>query len=145
MRAGREDGCGQVYDQEANLVLFKDEYVVSKDNGFVGSNCPEAPYPVTEADIYLTNWRFVALGPMRTLVDVDRVQMGTRGHLAVGQSRPACDFLEVYLDEVKEFKKSLMGELKLRMKLGTVEVSGVSKPFKAELSKALDWYLKSSR
>jgi len=145
MRAGREDGCGQVYDQQANLVLYQDEYVVSKDKGFVESNCPEAPYPVTEADVYLTNWRFVALGPLKTLVEVDRVQMGTRAHLAVGQSTCACDFLEVYLDEVKEFKKSLMGELKLRMKVGTVEVQGVSKPFRAELTKALDWYLKSKR
>ena len=145
MRAGREEGSGQVYDQQANLVLFKDEYVVSKDKGFVGSNCPEAPYPVTEASIYLTNWRIVALGPIGTQVEVDRVQTGTHAHLTVGQSRMACDFLEVYLDEVKEFKKSLMGELKLRMKVGTVEISGVSKPFKTELSKALDWYLKSHR
>ena len=50
-----------------------------------------------------------------------------------------------YLDEVKEFKKSLLGELKLRMRVGMVEISGVTKAFRTELVKALDWYIRSRR
>ena len=147
MRAGREDGCGQIYDRDANVLLYQDEYVVAKDKGFVSSNCPEAPYPVTEADVYLTNWRFVALGPMKPFVDVQTVSDGTARHLSVapGGYQCACDYLELFLDEVREVKKSLLGELKLRMKVGTVEMSGLSKPFRNEIAKALEWYLSVKR
>jgi hypothetical protein len=143
MRSGREDGCGQVYDQDANVLLYQDEYVVSKNKCFVGSNSPEAPFPVTEVDLHLTNWRLVALGPKESVVDVRTVVAGTHSHLSVvpATDRCACDFLELYLDEVREFKKSLMGELKLRLRVGTVEISGLGKPFRTELIKALDWYL----
>ena len=147
MRSGREDGCGQVYDQEAQLLLYHDEYVVSNDKGFVSSNCPEAPFPLIEADLHLTNWRLVALGPKQSVVDVHTVSEGTARHLSVLPStgRCACDYLMLYLDEVREFKKSLLGELKLRMTVGTVELSGLGKPFRAELAKALDWYLTPKR
>ncbi len=147
MRAGREDGCGQIYDADANVMLYQDEYVVSKDNGFVASNCPDAPYPVTEADVFLTNWRIVALGPMKAHVDVQTVTAGTHSHLSVvpGGAVCACDYLEIFLDEVREVKKTLLGELKLRMQVGTVEISGLTKPFRTELFKALEWYLTPRR
>jgi hypothetical protein len=147
MRSGREDGCGQVYDQDANVLLFQDEYVVAKDEGFIGSNCPSAPFPITETQLFLTNWRLVALSDPQTVVNVQRVAEGTHAHLTVlpGSSECACDYLEVYLDEVREFKKSLLGEIKLRMQVGTVELTGLSKPFRAELAKALDWYLTSHK
>jgi hypothetical protein len=143
MRSGREDGCGQVYDQDANVLLYQDEYIVSRAKGFIGSNCPEAPFPVTETEIFLTNWRLVALGPKEAHVEVNQVKSGTHSHFTVipGGSECACEFLEVYLDEVREFKKTLLGELKLRLRVGTVELSGLEKPFRVELVKALDWYL----
>ena len=142
MRSGREDGCGHVYDQGANVLLYQDEYVVSKDKAFVSSNCPDAPYPLTEADLYLTNWRLVAIGPKGSHVDVQTVTSGTQQHLSVvGDATCACEYIEVYLDEVREFKKTLLGELKLRLQVGMVEISGLSKPFRVELAKALEWYL----
>jgi hypothetical protein len=143
MRAGREDGCGQVYDQDAQPLLYQDEYIVSQDKAFVGSNVPEAPYPLTEADIYLTNWRLLAIGEPHAHVDVQAT--GSQHYAVIGGSECACEYLEVFLDEVREFKKSLLGELKLRMQVGTVEISGLSKPFRAELGKALDWYLTPKR
>jgi len=147
MRAGREDGSGQVYDQDANLLMYQDEYVVSKDNGFVASNCPDAPFPIVEATVYLTNWRLVALGPMTSHVDVQTVSAGTHSHLSVvpGGVRSAAPYLEIFLDEVREFKKTLLGEIKLRMQVGTVELTSVSKPFRVELAKALEWYLTPKR
>ena len=147
MRAGREDGCGQIYDADGTVLLYQDEYVVSKDKGFVASNCPDAPYPMTEADVYLTNWRIVAMGPMKTHMDVQTVTAGTHSHLSVvpGGTTLAADYLEVFLDEVREVKKTLLGELKLRMQVGTVEISGLTKPFRTELIKALEWYLTPKR
>jgi hypothetical protein len=147
MRSGREDGCGQVYDQDANLLLFTDEYVVSKDRGFIGSNSPNAPFPVTETDLVLTNWRLVALGDMQPVMNVERIGTGAHAHLTVvpGSKANACEFLEVYLDEVRDLKKTLLGELKLRMQVGTVEMSGMTKAFRVELVKALDWYLTSNK
>ncbi|NIP34372.1 MAG: hypothetical protein GWN18_05490, partial [Thermoplasmata archaeon] len=70
MRSGREDGCGQVYDQEANPLLYQDEYIVSRDKAFVASNCPDAPFPLTETECYLTNWRLLAIGEPEAYVDV---------------------------------------------------------------------------
>ncbi len=146
MRSGREDGCGQVYDQDARPLLYQDEYIVVQDRAFVASNCPEAPYPLIEANVYLTNWRFLAIGDPRAHVDVGTVGYGTARHYAVvGQTDWACEYLEVYLDEVREYKKSLLGELKLRMGVGTVELTELPKPFKVELTKALDWYLTPKR
>ena len=145
MRSGREDGCGQVYDQDANVLLYQDEYVVVKEKGFISSNCPDAPYPLTESELYLTNWRLIALGPQGTYHSVDTVSDGMHQHYTVGGGECACDFLEVYLDEVKELKKSLLGELKLRMIVGQVELTGLSKPFRSELVKALEWYLTPRR
>lgn len=147
MRAGREDGCGQVYDQDANLLMYQDEYVVSKDDGFITSNCPEAPFPIIEATVYLTNWRLVALGQMTSHVDVQTVTSGTHSHLSVvpGGFKCVAPYLEIFLDEVREFKKTLLGEIKLRMQVGTVELSSISKPFRVELAKALEWYLTARR
>jgi hypothetical protein len=147
MRAGREDGCGQVYDQDANLLMYQDEYVVSRDDVFITSNCPEAPFPIIEATVYLTNWRLVALGQMVNHVDVQTVTSGTHSHLSVvpGGVKCAASYLEIFLDEVREFKKSLLGEIKLRMQVGTVDISSVSKPFRVELFKALEWYLTPRR
>lgn len=147
MRAGREDGCGQVYDQDANLLMYQDEYIVSKDNVFIASNCPEAPFPIIEATVYLTNWRLVALGPLTNHVEVQTVTAGTHSHLTVvpGGAQCAAPYLEIFLDEVREFKKTLLGEIKLRMQVGTLEISSVSKPFRVELFKALEWYLTPKR
>ena len=146
MRAGREDGCGQVYDQEAKPLLYQDEYIVIEEKAFVASNCPDAPYPLTEANCFLTNWRFLAIGPPRSHMDVQTTQARGHAHYAVvGQTDCACDFLEVYLDEVREIKRTLLGEVKLRMKMGMVEITELPKPFRKELQKALEWYLKSNR
>jgi hypothetical protein len=147
MRAGREDGLSQVYDVEANPLLYQDEYIVTQDKCFIGCNAPDAPFPVTEVQLFLTNWRLVALGEKEPLVHVDTVMEYGQQHYRV---RPegeqfACSFLEVYLDEVREFKKSLLGELKLRLNVGTVEISDLPKPFRVELIKALDWYLTPNR
>ena len=147
MRTGREDGLSQVYDGEANPLLYQDEYIVTQDKCFVGSNSPDAPFPVTEVQLYLTNWRLVALGEKEPLVHVDTVMEYGQQHYRVrpeGQQY-ACPYLEVYLDEVREFKKSLLGELKLRLQVGTVEISDLAKPFRVELVKALDWYLTPNR
>jgi hypothetical protein len=146
MRAGREDGCGQVYDQEANPLLYQDEYIVIQDKAFVASNCPDAPYPLTEANCYLTNWRFLAIGDPQAHVDVQTTQSHGYSHYAVvGQTDCACDYLEVYLDEVREVKKTLLGELKLRMQVGTVDITELPKAFRKELQKALEWYLTPKR
>ena len=146
MRSGREDGCGHVYDQEANPLLYQDEYIVSQDKAFVTSNCPDAPFPLIEAECYLTNWRLLAIGEPSAHVDVQTTQSGGYSHYAVvGQTDCACEYLEIYLDEVREFKKSLLGELKLRMSVGTVEITELAKPFKKELQKALEWYLTPRR
>jgi len=145
MRAGREDGYGQVYDQNAQVLLYQDEHVVSTDKAFVTSNSPAAPFPVTETDLFLTNWRLIALGKPEAHVDVARVGEGMHQHMSVASTITACDFLEVYLDEVMEYKKSLLGELKLRMRVGMVEMTGLSKPFRSELLQALDWYLTPKR
>jgi hypothetical protein len=147
MRAGREDGSGQVYDPDANLLMYQDEYVVSTDSCFITSNCPEAPFPIIEATVYLTNWRLVALGPLVSHVDVQTVSAGTHSHLSVvpGGVKSVAPYLEIFLDEVREFKKTLLGEIKLRMQVGTIEISSVSKPFRVELSKALEWYLTPKR
>jgi len=146
MRAGREDGCGQVYDQDANPLLYQDEYIVVQDKAFVASNCPDAPYPLTEASCFLTNWRFLAIGEPRAHVDVQSTKGQGHAHYAVvAQTDCACDFLEIYLDEVREIKKTLLGELKLRMNVGTVEITELPKPFKKELKKALEWYLTAKR
>ena len=146
MRSGREDGCGQVYDQEANPLLYQDEYIVSQDKAFVASNCPEAPMSLTEANCYLTNWRFLAIGEPQAHVDIETTRSHGHDHYAVvGQTECACEYLEVYLDEVREFKRSLLGELKLRLQVGTVEITELSKPFRKELHKALEWYIKPGR
>lgn len=145
MRAGKDDGFGQVYDQEARVILYQDEYVVSEDKGFVSSSCRDAPFPLTEGQVFLTNWRLVVLGPSEAQIHVDRVSDLSHSGLRVRPelSQSVCSFLEVYLDEVTEFKKSLLGELKLKLAGGSVEVSGISKPFRVELLKALEWYKKS--
>lgn len=146
MRSGLEDGCNQVYDQEANPLLYQDEYIVSTDNAFVASNCPEAPFALAEVTCYLTNWRFLAIGEPKAHVDVQRTSAHGYDHYAVvGQTDCACDYLEVYLDEVREFKRTLLGELKLRMNVGTVEITELAKPFRKELLKALEWYLTPNR
>ena len=84
---------------------------------------------------------------MKPFVDVQTVAEGTQRHLSVtpGGFGCACNYLEVFLDEVREVKKSLLGEMKLRMKVGTVDMSGMSKPFRSELAKALEWYLTVKR
>ncbi len=146
MRAGREDGCGQVYDVDANPMLYQDEYIVSQDKAFVASNCPDAPYPLTEANCYLTNWRFLAIGEPQSHVDVQTTQShGYSRYAVVGQTDCACEFLEVYLDEVREVKRTLLGELKLRMSVGTVDITELAKVFRKELQKALEWYLTPKR
>ena len=146
MRSGREEGCGHVYDQQANPLLFQDEYIVTQEKAFVASNCPEAPFPISEVTCYLTNWRFLAIGEPQAHVDVQRTSAHGYDHYAVvAETDCACEFLEVYLDEVREFKRSLLGELKLRMTVGTVEITELSKPFRKELMKALEWYLTPNR
>jgi hypothetical protein len=146
MRSGREDGANQVYDQEAKPLLYQDEYVVVSDKAFVASNVPEAPFPLTEANCYLTNWRFLAIGEPQAYVDVQRTSsIGYSHYAVVGETDCACDYLEVYLDEVREFKRTLLGELKLRMVVGTVDLTELSKPFRKELLKALEWYIHPGR
>ena len=144
MRAGREDGYGYIYDEECKLLLYQDEYVVTKEKGFVASDSPHAPFPVTEGELMLTNWRLVCLGPTRQEVHVDTVQTLSHRGMRVRPelSHPICDYLEIYLDEVKDFKKTLLGEIKLSVSRGSVEVSGITKEFRSELLKALEWYSK---
>ncbi len=147
MRAGREDGFGYIYDKDCELLLYQDEYVVSQEKGFVTSDSPLAPFPVTEGELMLTNWRLVCLGPSRQEVHVDTVQTLSHRGMRVRPelSHPICDYLEIYLDEIRDFKKTLLGEVKLSVLRGAVEVSGVSKEFRSELLKALDWYSRSKR
>jgi hypothetical protein len=147
MRAGREDGYGHIYDAKCKPMLYQEEYVVTQQKGFVQCDCPEAPLPITEGDLYLTNWRLVALGPMAQDFAIDTVTFASHAGARIRPdlSHPVCDYLEIYLDEVLEAKKSLLGDVKLYVRRGTVDLSGTTKEFKSELLKAVEWYQRSRR
>lgn len=147
MRAGKEEGLEQVYDDEGHVILYQDEYIVSQEQCICGSSVPRVHFPLTEGTLHLTNWRIVMLGKMETLVEVDTVSESIhRGmRLRPELERKVCPFLEVYLDEVTEYKKTLLGEVKLTVGQGTVDISNLSKQLRGELLKALDWYLKSRK
>lgn len=147
MRSGREEGFGHVYDAKGKPMLFQEEYVVKQNKCFVSSDCPEAPLGLMEGEVYLTNWRILALGPLKQVIVTDTLASGTyhAARIRHDLSKPACDFLEVYLDEIRDMKKTLLGDLKLFVPRGCIDVGGSSKEFRAELMKAVEWYLRSRR
>jgi len=147
MKAGRVDGFGRVYDARGKPLLYQEEYIVQQNRGFVSSDAPDAPLSLMEGDMYLTNWRLLVLGPVKQEFVTDEVS--TEGYHSArfrpDLSKPACDYLELYLDEVRNAKRSILGDLKLFVPRGCVDVSGTSKEFKGELLKAVEWYLRSRR
>ncbi len=147
MRAGREDGFGRIYDAKGRPMLYQEEYVVTQNKGFVSCDVPEAPLPITEGDVYLTNWRLLCLGPMKEDYATEAVTFASHAGARVRPdlSRPVCDYLELYLDEVIEAKKSILGDVKLLVPRGTIDMSGMSKEFRAEVLKAVEWYQRSRR